>query len=96
MSLRKAVSYGTIIVDLQTHRPFDLLADRQADTLSEWLLQHPGSTTIARDRSMEYARGIQAGAPDAMQVIDRWHLLKNLREAAERLCNLVRGQVDAL
>ncbi|MCL5994689.1 MAG: ISL3 family transposase [Chloroflexi bacterium] len=95
-AIRKAVSYGTIIVDLETRRPFDLLPDRQADTLRDWLRQHHGITTIARDRSMEYAWGIQAGAPDATQVIDRWHLLKNLREATERLCNRVRGQVDTL
>lgn len=95
-AFRKAMTYGTIIVNLETHRPVDLLPDRQADTLRDWLRQHPGITTIARDRSTEYARGIRAGAPNVTQIVDRWHLLKNLREAAERLCNRVRPQIDAL
>jgi transposase len=85
------VNYGTIIVDLQTHRPVDLLPERQADTVRDWLLQHPSITTVTRDRSTEYIRGIDAGAPDAIQVADRWHVLKNLREAAERLCNRLRA-----
>jgi hypothetical protein len=78
-------TYGTILVDLESHRPVDLLADRSADTFSRWLLSHPGVEVISRDRSTEYQRGATEGAPHAQQVIDRWHLLKNLREALERL-----------
>jgi transposase len=95
-AFRKAVSYGTILVDLETHHPVDLLPDRQADTLRDWLLRHPSIAIVARDRSTEYTRAIQAGAPNALQVADRWHVLKNLREAAERVCNRLRAQIDAL
>jgi transposase len=84
-AFQRGRSYGTILVDLETHRPVDLLADRSAETFSQWLKSHPGVEVISRDRSTEYLRGATEGAPQAQQVIDRWHLLKNLREAAERL-----------
>ncbi|MCZ7572837.1 MAG: ISL3 family transposase [Ardenticatenaceae bacterium] len=82
---RKRQRYGTILVDLEQQRPVDLLPDRSADTLAEWLRTHPGVTIISRDRSTEYSRGASEGAPDAIQVADRWHLLQNLREALERM-----------
>jgi transposase len=89
-------TYGTILVDLQSHRPVDLLADRSADTFSRWLLSHPGVEVISRDRSTEYLRGATEGAPGAQQVIDRWHLLKNLREALERLLPRLHEGLAAL
>jgi len=82
---RKGQVYGTILVDLEQHRPVDLLPDRTADTLIKWLQQHPGVEIISRDRSTEYTRGATQGAPHAIQVADRFHLLMNLREALERV-----------
>jgi transposase len=61
------------------------LARRSAETLAAWLHDHPGVEVIARDRSTEYARGATAGAPAALQVADRWHVIKNHREALERM-----------
>jgi transposase len=81
---RKGSSYGTIIVDLERHRVVDLLPDRSAATLAGWLQQRPGIEVVARDRSTEYASGIALGAPTAVQVADRWHLLANMRQAVER------------
>jgi transposase len=81
---RKGSSYGTIIVDLERHRVVDLLPDRSAATLAGWLQPRPGIAVVARDRSTEYASGIALGAPTAVQVADRWHLLANLRQAVER------------
>ena len=54
-----------------------------------------GSRIISRDRSKDYQRGATDGAPAAQQVIDRWHVLKNLREAVERLLNRTQKQQDA-
>ena len=62
--------YGTILVDLERHQVIDLLADRTAETLAEWLRSHPEVKIVARDRSMEYARGISEGAPQA----PRWQI----------------------
>jgi transposase len=78
-------TYGTILIDLETHQPVDLLEDRSAETFAQWLRQHPGLEIISRDRSKDYWRGATDGAPQAQQVIDRWHVVKNLREAIERL-----------
>ena len=83
-AMRKGCSYGTIVVDLDRHRVVDLLPDRTAATLAGWLERHPNIKVVARDRSTEYARGASLGAPRALQVADRWHLLANMRQAVER------------
>jgi transposase len=82
---KKGQTYGTILVDLEQHCVVDLLTDRTADTLATWLREHPGVEIISRDRGGSYAEGARRGAPDAVQVADRWHLLANLREALQRL-----------
>ncbi|GHO48676.1 ISL3 family transposase [Ktedonospora formicarum] len=84
-ALRRGKTYGTILVDLSTHRPIELLLERTAETLSAWLEAHPGVAYISRDRSSEYMRGASEGAPQAQQILDRWHLLKNMREVVQRI-----------
>ena len=79
----KGKTYGTILIDLETRRPIDLLKERSTDALAKWLQAHPGIKIISRDRSHEYAKGASIGAPGAIQVADRFHLVKNLREALE-------------
>ncbi|TMD26230.1 MAG: ISL3 family transposase, partial [Chloroflexi bacterium] len=70
--------YGTLICDLEQNRPIDLLPDRRAETVSAWLQGHPHIDIVSRDGSSEYASAISKGAPQARQVSDRWHLVKNL------------------
>lgn len=80
---RKGQTYGTILVDLEARQVVDVLSERSAEALANWLREHPGVEIISRDRGTDYIKGATAGAPDALQVADRWHLLKNLREAIE-------------
>lgn len=81
----KGRRYGTIVVDLERSRVVDLLPDRDAETVKTWLNDHPGVELVSRDRWSAYAQATVDAAPGARQVVDRWHLLKNLREAIERL-----------
>jgi transposase len=82
---RKGQCYGTIVVDLERSDVIDLLPDREPETVKSWLSEHPGVELISRDRWSDYAKASAEAAAQAQQVADRWHLLKNLREAIERL-----------
>jgi transposase len=93
---RKGRRYGTILVDLERHRPIDLLPDRTAATLATWLTTHPGVRLVSRDRSGAYAEGVAAGAPQAVQVADRWHLVDNLRAVVQQVLERHRARLPSL
>jgi transposase len=83
-AFRKGHNYGTILIDLKTKTPIDLLPNREKDTLEAWFKEHPGVQIVSRDRSVTYADAVRAGAPDAVHVADRFHLFKNLMEVLEK------------
>ena len=77
--------YGTLIVNLDTHHPLVLLPGRDQRTLASWSRKYPEIQVVSRDRGGIYAMAAREGAPQARQVADRWHLLKNIGDALERM-----------
>ena len=95
-AFRKGRNYGTIIVDHESGRPIDLLPGRDSETVQEWLEKHPTIEVVTRDRSGEYRAAINEALPEAVQVADRWHLLKNLVKAIRRYFSRHRKSVRQL
>jgi transposase len=78
---RKGQRYGTILCDLEKGKVIDLLPDRSAESTANWLREHPGIEIVSRDRASLYAEAAAKALPRAVQIADRWHLLRNLSDA---------------
>ncbi|TSA37307.1 MAG: ISL3 family transposase [Porphyromonadaceae bacterium] len=82
-AFRKGVRFGTVLIDMETSRPIDLLLTRESADLKTWLTKYPGAEILTRDRSSSYSAAINEVCPDAIQIADLFHLLMNLTDALD-------------
>ena len=92
-SWKRRLRYGTLLCDLESGKPIDVLADREVETVSAWFERHPGVEIVSRDRSSEYAAAIRKGAPQALRVADLWHIGKNLADSVSALLARCRAEI---
>ncbi|GHO56351.1 transposase [Ktedonobacter robiniae] len=92
---KRGRTYGSILVDLERHQPIDLLPDRSVETVKSWFQAHPGVEIVSRDGSAEYATAIRQGAPQALQVSDRFHIIQNLAKAVKLLLARCRDEIGS-
>jgi transposase len=90
---KKRFKYGTILVDLERRKIIDVLADRESATVEAWLQAHPEVDLVSRDRGKEFAKAATKGAPQARQVVDRFHLVKNLSEVIQEILGQCRAEI---
>ncbi len=90
---KKRFTYGTILVDLERRKIIDVLADRESATVEAWLKEHPEVDVVSRDRGKEFAKAATLGAPQAQQVVDRFHVVKNLSEVLREILGHRRAEI---
>src|SRR5260370_33668932 len=90
---KKRFTYGTILVDLERRKIIDVLPDRESATVETWLQEHPEIHIVSRDRGKEFAKAATLGAPQARQVVDRFHMVKNLSEVLQEILEHCRAEI---
>jgi transposase len=90
---KKRFTYGTILVDLERRKIIDVLADRESATVEAWLKEHPEVEFVSRDRGKDFTKAATKGAPQAQQVVDRFHVVKNLSEVLQEILGHCRAEI---
>src|SRR6266568_3140300 len=90
---KKRFTYGTILVDLERRKIIDVLADRESATVEAWLREHPEVELVIRDRGKDFTKAATVGAPQAQQVVDRFHMVKNLSEVLQEILGHCRAEI---
>ena len=93
---RKGVSYGTILIDMETSKPIDILPSREGKDLKKWLMKYNDVQIVTRDRNSSYSSAIDEACPDAVHVADRFHLLMNLSDALDTYFKSISGTINRL
>ncbi len=93
---RKGVSYGTILIDMETSRPIELLPSRDGQVLKDWLMKYDDVKIVTRDRASSYAAAINEACPNAVQIADRFHLLMNLSDALDAYFKSISRRIRSL
>jgi len=94
-AFRKGISYGTVLVDMETSTPIELLQSRDSGDLKLFLQKYPHVKIVTRDRASSYSSAVDEVCPDAIQVADRFHLLVNLSDALDKYFKSSRSLVKA-
>lgn len=94
-AFRRGRTFGTVMVDLDAHQIIDILPDRQSEIAATWMATHPEITHVSRDRDAEYASAASTGAPQAIQIADRFHICQNLSDAVQRLLARMLSEMKA-
>jgi transposase len=84
-AFKKRHTYGTVVVDEETHKTVAVLEGRDGASLREWLAKNKQVKTVTRDRASAYAKAVEEILPDCMQIADRFHLHQNLLDAVNRI-----------
>src|SRR6266567_9284058 len=90
---KKRFTYGTILVDLERRKIIDVLADRESATVEAWLQEHSEVKFVIRDRGKDFTKAATLGAPQAQQVVDRFHMVKNLSEVLQEILGHCRAEI---
>src|SRR5437899_6247011 len=90
---KKRFTYGTILVDLERRKIIDVLPDRESATVEAWLKEHPEVEFVSRDRGKDFTKAATMGAPQAQQVVDRFHVVKNLSEVLQEILGHCRAEI---
>lgn len=93
---RKGVSYGTVLIDMETSRPIDLLESRDGKDLKKWLKKYGDAKIITRDRASSYSSVINEFCPQAIQIANRFHLLMNLSDALDKCFKRIGPKVKTI
>ncbi len=89
-AMRRGDKYGTILINIETGKPLDLLPNRTAEAVMPWLSTHPEIQVVSRDRASAFADAVNRVLPHATQVADRYHLVQNLREHLQQFLDRKR------
>lgn len=79
-AIKKRHTYGTIMVDIDTHKVIDIINSRELEDVKKWLDTYKNLNIVSRDGSNIYRNAISKSHPSAIQITDRFHLIKNLSE----------------